>query len=44
VSPSLGTFSSVSGGSATFTGRTRGSGTISAKLGGFTGTTPITVR
>jgi hypothetical protein len=45
VSPSnLGSFSSISGASATFTGQTTGSGTVSAKVGTITGTASVTVR
>jgi hypothetical protein len=44
VSPNLGTFSNISGASATFTGRSTGSGTVTANVGGITGTASITVR
>jgi len=45
VSPALGTFSNISGGSATFTaGSSTGSGTITATVGSLKGTASITVH
>jgi hypothetical protein len=45
VSPSLGTFSNISGGSATFTaGSSTGSGTVTAAVGSLKGTASISVH
>jgi hypothetical protein len=45
VSPSLGAFSRISGGSATFTaGSSTGSGTITATVGSLRGTASLTVH
>jgi subtilase family serine protease len=45
VSPSLGSFGSISGASATFTaGNSTGSGTITARVGAFAANASITVR